>query len=105
MECKETKVADEFGSQEWFEHFQKMWNPMNFPFPGVVQPTLDPKEIERKIADLKAVESWLKTNVGMIEMTIKTMEMQKSALETMQEAAQKNAAAAPSGKGGKKGKP
>lgn len=105
MQCKETMVADEFGSQEWFEHFQKMWNPMNFPFPGVVQPTLDPKEIERKIADLKAVESWLKTNVGMIEMTIKTMEMQKSALETMQEAAQKSAAAAPAGKGGKKGKP
>ena len=80
-------MAEEFGSKEWFEHFQKMWNPMNFPFPGVVQPTLDPKEIERKIAELRAVESWLKTNVGMIEMTIKTMEMQKSALETMQESA------------------
>ena len=43
-------MADEFGSKEWFEQFQKMWNPMNFPFPGIVQPTLDPEEIERKIA-------------------------------------------------------
>ena len=96
-------MADEFGSKEWFEHFQKMWNPMNFPFPGVVQPTLDPKEIERKIAELRAVESWLKTNVGMIEMTIKTMEMQKSALETMQESAAQGGSDS-QGKTGKKPK-
>ncbi|MGD2141788.1 MAG: hypothetical protein PVH25_15455 [Burkholderiales bacterium] len=81
-------MADDFGGKEWFEQFQKMWNPMNFPFPGVVQPTLDPEEIERKINELKAVESWLKMNVGMIEMTIKTMEMQKSALETLRDSAQ-----------------
>lgn len=81
-------MADDFGSKEWFEHFQKMWNPMNFPFPGMVQPTLDPDEIDKKIAELKAVESWLKMNVGMVEMTIKTMEMQKSALETLRESAQ-----------------
>ncbi len=81
-------MTDEFGSKEWFENFQKMWNPMNFPFPGMVQPTLDPEEIEKKIAELKAVESWLKMNVGMVEMTIKTMEMQKSALETLRDSAQ-----------------
>ena len=86
-------MTDEFGSKEWFEHFQKMWNPMNFPFPGVVQPTLDPEEIEKKIAELKAVESWLKMNVGMVEMTIKTMEMQKSALETLRASAQQATAA------------
>ena len=80
-------MSDDFGSREWIEQFQKMWNPMNFPFPGVIQPTLDPEEIERKIAELKAVESWLKMNVGMIEMAIKTMEMQKSALETLRDAA------------------
>ena len=96
-------MADDFGSKEWFENFQKMWNPMNFPFPGVVQPTLDPKEIGKKIAELKAVESWLKMNVGMIEMTIKTMEMQKSALEALHETAQQ-AGAAGQGKGDKKGK-
>ena len=85
-------MADDFGSKEWFEHFQKMWNPMNFPFPGMVQPTLDPDEIDKKIADLKAVESWLKMNVGMVEMTIKTMEMQKSALETLRDTAQQTGA-------------
>lgn len=81
-------MTDDFGSKDWFEQFQKMWNPMNFPFPGMVQPTLDPEEIEKKIAELKAVESWLKMNVGMVEMTINTMEMQKATLETLRESAQ-----------------
>lgn len=97
-------MADDFGSKEWFEHFQKMWNPMNFPFPGVVQPTLDPEEIEKKIADLKAVESWLKMNVGMIEMTIKTMEMQKAAFETLRESARQSGTAGQQEKGNKSGK-
>ena len=81
-------MSDDFGSKDWFEQFQKMWNPMNFPFPGMVQPTLDPEEIEKKIAELKAVESWLKMNIGMVEMTINTMEMQKATLETIRESAQ-----------------
>lgn len=80
-------MADKSGSKDWFEQFQKMWNPMNFPLPGVAQPTMDPDEIEKKIAELRAVESWLKTNLGFLEMTIKTMEMQKSALETLRASA------------------
>ena len=80
-------MADESGAKDLFEQFQNMWNPMNFPLPGVVQPTMDPDEIEKKIAELRAVESWLKTNLGFLEMTIKTMEMQKSELETLRESA------------------
>ncbi len=95
-------MTDEFGSKEWFEQFQKMWNPMNFPFPGMVQPTLDPEEIEKKIAELKAVESWLKMNVGMIEMSIKTMEMQKATLETLREGAKQSGTASKPAKDEKK---
>ncbi len=83
----EVTVPEEFGSKDWFEQFQNMWNPMNFPLPGLVQPTMDPDEIDKKITELRAVESWLKTNLGLLEMTIKTMEMQKSALETLRESA------------------
>lgn len=86
----EVTVPEESGSKDWFEQFQNMWNPMNFPLPGLVQPTMDPDEIEKKITELRAVESWLKTNLGFLEMTIKAMEMQKSALETLRESA-KNA--------------
>jgi hypothetical protein len=65
---------------------QKMWNPMSFPVPGMITPTVNVEEIERKILELKAVESWLTVNTGFVQMTIKTLEMQKSALETLRAA-------------------
>lgn len=42
--------------------------------------TLDPKEIEKKIAELKTVQAWLNAQVGMVEMTIKTLEYQHALL-------------------------
>ena len=77
----------EDSSKELFEYFQKMWNPMAFPIPGMFQPTMDVKEIEKKIQELQAVENWLKMNLTFVQMTAKTLEMQKSALETIQESA------------------
>ena len=69
--------------KDWLEFMQRMWNPMAFPMPGVGMPTVDVKEIEKKIAELKTVETWLTMNVGFVQMTIQTLEMQKSALETL----------------------
>jgi hypothetical protein len=83
--------------KDWFEFMQKMWNPMAFPLPGMVTPTVDPAELEKKIAELKAVETWLTMNVGFIQMTVKTLEMQKAALEGFQNAA-KSAGGDPSRK-------
>jgi hypothetical protein len=94
-------MAEDFSSKDWFENFQKMWNPMNFPLPGMFQPTLDIGEIERKIAEMKAVENWLRMNLGFLEMTVKTLEMQKSAMEALQESAKKAAEKKPN----KDGKP
>jgi hypothetical protein len=82
-------MADDFKSKDWFEHFQKMWNPMNFPLPGMFQPTMDIGEIERKITELKAVENWLRMNLGFLDMTVKALEMQKAALEALHESARK----------------
>ena len=73
--------------KDWLEFMQKMWNPMNFPMPGMAMPTVDVKEVERKIAELKAVETWLTMNVGFVQMTVKTLEMQKAALESLSSAA------------------
>jgi hypothetical protein len=66
-----------------FEWMQKMWNPMSFPIPGMLTPTADPEDLEKKIRELKSVENWLTMNVGFVQMTIKTLEMQKAALESM----------------------
>lgn len=85
-------MAEDFSSQDWFQNFQKMWNPMNFPLPGMFQPTMNVEEIDKKIAELQAVENWLKMNLGFLQMTIKTLEMQKSALESLQESVKKSAA-------------
>ena len=69
--------------KDMFEFMQKMWNPMSFPLPGMIAPTVDPNEIERKIQELKAVETWLTMNVGLVQMTIQTLQMQKAALESL----------------------
>ena len=69
--------------KDFLELMQKMWSPMNFPMPGVPLPTASVQELEKKIADLKAVETWLTMNVGLVQMTVKTLEMQKSALESL----------------------
>ena len=73
--------------KDWLEFMQKMWNPMSFPIPGMAMPTVNVEEIEKKIAELKAVETWLTMNVGFVQMTVKTLEMQKAALESIAAAA------------------
>lgn len=82
----------EDSSKEMFEFFQKMWNPMSFPIPGMFQPTMSAEEVGKKIVELQSVENWLKMNLSFVQMTVKTLEMQKAALEAIQESA---AAAAP----------
>jgi hypothetical protein len=50
-------------------------------------PTMSVEEVEKKIAELQSVENWLKMNLSFLQMTIKTLEMQKTALKTLQESA------------------
>ncbi len=40
---------------------------------------LDPVEIDRRIQDMRAVEAWMKLSLSGLEMSIKTMEMQRDA--------------------------
>ena len=40
---------------------------------------LDPVEIDRRIQDMRAVETWMKLSLSGLEMSIKTMEMQRDA--------------------------
>ena len=69
--------------KDWLEFMQKMWNPMSYPIPGMAMPTVNVEEIEKKIGELRSVETWLTMNVGFVQMTIKTLEMQKAALESL----------------------
>ena len=80
-------MADTGLPKDLFEFMQKMWNPMSFPMPGMTMPTVNVEEVEKKIAELKAVETWLTMNVGFVQMTVKTLELQKAALESLAAAA------------------
>jgi len=89
---------------------QRMWNPLGVPMPGFAVPgtdpaapsaaapgpgalpfpnpaamfaTLDPAELERKIGELRVVEGWLQMSLSLMQMSIKTMELQKASLEAL----------------------
>lgn len=64
--------------------FKQLWGGLNIPLPGLVTPTLDVQELDKRIADLKAVEGWLKMNLNMLQMSIQGLEMQKMTLAAMQ---------------------
>jgi hypothetical protein len=52
--------------------------------PGMVMPTLSLEEIDKQIADLKAVESWLTLNMNMLHGTIKALEVQSATISALQ---------------------
>ena len=72
------------GAQDPFEMFRRLWAPLGLPVPGMAMPTLDPAEVEKRIADLKSVETWLGMNLNMVKMAIQGLEVQKMALVAMQ---------------------
>jgi hypothetical protein len=69
--------------QDPFEMFRRLWGPLGVPVPGMAMPTMDPKEVEKRIADLKSVEAWLAMNLNMVRFAIQGLDMQRSALEAM----------------------
>jgi hypothetical protein len=73
--------------QEMFDLWQKMVNPGAYPLQSLMFPVLDPKEIERKIAELATVEHWLKANLTMLQLSIKSLEYQRAMLEGGEKAA------------------
>ena len=99
------------------EFMQRMWNPFGVPMPGFGMPgvppgapgaapvagvpfpnpaamfaTLDPAELARKIEELKVIEAWLQMSLNMMQLSIKTMELQKASLEALRAAPQQGTA-------------
>ena len=99
-----------FSPQDAMAFMQRMWNPLGVPMPGFGMPgaagteasagtmpfpnpammfaALDPAEIDRKIAELRIVENWLSMSLNMMQMSIKTLELQKASLEAIAAAQQ-----------------
>ena len=66
--------------QELFDLWQKMVNPGAYPLQSLMFPPLDAKEIERKLAELAAVEHWLKANLNMLQLSMRALEFQRDML-------------------------
>jgi hypothetical protein len=85
----ESSAASAFPN--YFELFQNIASPFmtgggNNPASNaaaMMMATMDPKEIERKTRELETVLMWLKAQVGVVEMSIKTLEYQKTFLTQM----------------------
>src|SRR5687768_6205135 len=82
------------GMNDTLEFVKNLWGGMNIPgvgmtgMPGMSGGSLSTEELDKKIADLKAVESWLNLNIGMLRGTIQALEVQRgtiAALKTMGE--------------------
>jgi hypothetical protein len=67
--------------QDMFDMWQKMVNPGAYPLQSLMFPIGDPVEIQKKIGELEVVEHWLKANLGMLGLTIKSLQYQLAMLK------------------------
>lgn len=73
-------MSESKNAQDPLEFVRGMWSNMGFSLPGMVTPTLDVDELDKRIADMKAVEGWLKMNLNMLQMSTQGLEMQRATL-------------------------
>ena len=65
---------------------KNLWGSMSVPglnLPGMAAPTMSVDELDKKIADLKAVEAWLAVNTSMLRGTIQALEVQRGTIATL----------------------
>lgn len=73
--------------QEMFDLWQKMVNPGAYPLQSLMFPVLDPAEIDKKIGELETVEHWLRANLNLLQLSIKSLEYQRDLLKGGEKAA------------------
>ena len=55
-----------------------------FPNPAAMFAALDPKELDRRIGELRVIEGWLAMSLNVMQMSIRTLELQRASLEALQ---------------------
>jgi hypothetical protein len=71
---------------------KQLWGSMKIP--GIAMPSLSPEDIDKQIADLKAVESWLQVNMNMLRGSIQALEVQSATLTALRSVGESFAKAA-----------
>lgn len=72
---------------EWIERWSKAAPQVSSGMQGFGQwiaPTLDPKELEKRISDLRTVQFWLEQNTRLVATTIQALEVQRMTLNALQ---------------------
>ena len=72
---------------------KKAWT--SFGVPSGFTPTVDLGELDKRIADLKAVEQWLTLNMNLLQGTIQALEIQRGTIATLKAFGAPLGAAAP----------
>jgi len=80
--------------QDAIRWFNQLWSGTTDPaaavrpgggaLPSMMMPTLDVKELEKRITDLRSVENWLNLNLSLLRTTIQGLEMQRTTLAAWQ---------------------
>lgn len=68
------------------DFLQNLMKSAGSAMPGMtpwITPTLDPEELDKRIADLRTVQFWLEQNARLIGTTIQTLEVQRMTLSTL----------------------
>lgn len=77
------------GMTDTLEFVKNLWGGMQIPgtsqagMPPLPGAGLSVEDLDKKIADLKAVESWLNLNLGMLRGSIQALEIQRGTLATL----------------------
>lgn len=78
------------GITDTLEFVKNLWGSMNVPgvgvpgVPGMTRgPPLSTDDLDKRIADLKAVENWLNLNTTMLRNTIQALEVQRGTLAAL----------------------
>lgn len=87
------------GAGDPFEFLKTFWAQMQVPGLGasgktsgfsasdIMSPLFSAEKIDERLNQLKQVEGWLSLNLNMLQMQIKTLEMQKAGLSAVRSAA------------------
>jgi len=65
------------------DFMKAMMGGMPTSVPGFVMPTVDLDELDKRIKDLRAVESWLELNANMLRATIQGLDVQRNTIAAL----------------------
>lgn len=63
------------------EYVRNAWSSLGVP--SSLAPTTDVDELDRRIADLKAVEQWLTINLNLLKASVQALEIQRGTIATL----------------------